>query len=53
MLENWEIVKQDKQNEFADIYYSEEVSNQEIQKMMKKITTSSASKAPPPRFSSR
>ncbi len=38
MLKNWEIVKQDKQNELSNIYYSEEISDDEIQSMIRKLT---------------
>ena len=37
MLENWKIVKQNKQNKLSNIYLSKEISDDEIQIMMKKI----------------
>jgi len=42
ILENWEIVKQEKQTKLSNIYYSKEISEQEIKKMMKKIISSPA-----------
>ncbi|MCK4540374.1 nucleotidyl transferase AbiEii/AbiGii toxin family protein [Candidatus Parcubacteria bacterium] len=35
MLKNWKIVKQDKRNGLSSIYYSEEISDNEIQQMIK------------------
>lgn len=35
MLANWEIAKQDKSGESQKIYYSEEVADMEIEKMLK------------------
>ncbi|MCK4745037.1 nucleotidyl transferase AbiEii/AbiGii toxin family protein [Candidatus Parcubacteria bacterium] len=37
ILRNWEIVKQDKQNKLSNIYYSEEISDNEIQQIIKEI----------------
>ncbi|MCK5211450.1 nucleotidyl transferase AbiEii/AbiGii toxin family protein [Candidatus Parcubacteria bacterium] len=37
MLKNWQIVKQDKQNEFSSVYYSKEISDDEIQKTINKL----------------
>lgn len=38
MLENWEIARQDKQNELANIYCAKELDDEKIEKMIKKIS---------------
>ena len=38
MLENWEIARQDKQNELANICCFKELNDESIEKMIKKIS---------------